>query len=70
MCRCELGSAASPAPPQAAKLIGGTATPIAEVAEAVGFRSTFHFSASFRRRYELSPRDYRNRRLRTVGGEG
>jgi len=51
---------------EAAKLIGGTAMSVTEVAETVGYRSTFHFSTSFRRQFDMSPRDYRNQRRRAV----
>lgn len=48
---------------EAAKLIELTNDPVAVIAEAVGFRSTFHFSSSFRARYGDSPRNYRRKRL-------
>jgi len=36
------------------------ALPIAEVAARAGFRSNAHFSRAFRRRYQITPRDFRH----------
>jgi AraC family transcriptional regulator of arabinose operon len=52
---------------EAAKLIELTPAPVAEVARKVGFQSPFHFSATFRERYGMSPRSYRQR-LRPANG--
>ena len=52
---------------EAAKLIELTSAPVAEVARKVGFQSPFHFSSTFRERYGMSPRAYRQR-LRPAGG--
>jgi AraC family transcriptional regulator of arabinose operon len=46
---------------EAAKLLELTPAPVAEVAKRVGFRSPFHFSSTFRERYGMSPRAYRQR---------
>jgi AraC family transcriptional regulator of arabinose operon len=46
---------------EAAKLIELTPAPVAEVARKVGFQSPFHFSSTFRERYGMSPRAYRQR---------
>ncbi len=51
---------------EAAKLLELTPTSIKEIAEATGFGSPFYFSARFRRRYGLSPRQFRERRGRPV----
>lgn len=55
---------------EAAKLIEVTSMPITDVAAAVGFRSTFHFSTTFRARYEMSPTAYRKRHTRTISTGG
>ena len=51
---------------EAAKLIELTSEPVAEVARKVGFQSPFHFSTTFRERYGMSPRAYRERLRRTA----
>ena len=51
---------------EAAKLIELTATPITEISERVGFHSSFHFSATFRNKYGMSPRAYRNHHRRAT----
>lgn len=44
---------------QAAKLLSVSRLPVAQVAEQVGYRSTSQFGAAFKRRYRLSPLQYR-----------
>ena len=44
---------------EACKLLTNTSLPTAEIAEAVGYRDTRHFSKLFRRYQGSSPRDYR-----------
>jgi AraC family transcriptional regulator of arabinose operon len=46
---------------EAAKLIELTTAPVSEIARTVGFQSPFHFSSTFRARYGLGPRAYRQR---------
>lgn len=44
---------------EACKLLSATDLPIAEIAAAVGYQDTRHFSKVFRRYHILSPREYR-----------
>jgi AraC family transcriptional regulator of arabinose operon len=44
---------------QAARLLEHTPRGIGAIAEDVGFTSAFYFSRLFRRRFGMSPRDYR-----------
>jgi AraC family transcriptional regulator, arabinose operon regulatory protein len=46
---------------EAAKLIELTSAQVSEVARIVGFQSPIHFSSTFRERYGMSPRAYRQR---------
>ncbi len=45
---------------QAARLLTYTTQDIGEISRAVGFRSPFYFSRQFRRRFGMSPSQYRN----------
>ena len=47
----------------AALLLSDPRKKIAEIAESLGYSSAEHFSSTFRRYYNLSPRDYRKQQL-------
>jgi len=44
---------------EASSLLALAAHSVAEVSRAFGFRDPFHFSKAFRKRYEVSPKDFR-----------
>ena len=45
---------------KAADLLEKTVKPISEIAEECGFPDSNYFSRQFKKRYNISPRDYRN----------
>ena len=45
----------------ASRRIATTATPLSEIGYSLGFSSPSHFTARFRQRFGMSPRDYRRR---------
>ena len=49
---------------QAEYLLSNTALPVADIALSVGYENTSYFHRIFRNRYEMSPREYRNRYCR------
>lgn len=51
-----------------AELLDTTALPIAQIASEVGYNSVSQFSAMFRRRYQISPAQYRSRSEKSETG--
>lgn len=51
----------------ARQLLANTDTPVADIAQHLGYRSAANFSTAFRERFDCTPREYRQRRRQAAG---